>query len=107
VTRAVMDAVVRLEAVTLGLLAEGRHLFVDEIAVAAGGAGAGTRRGHARSVQMGVRVADRDERNNALGLRLDADNRLEVHFDELVGKLLRAQKIEQRGIALNGGLVEV
>ena len=51
VARAVVDAVVRREAVARGLLAQERHLVVEEIAVVAPRAGAGADRGHAGAVQ--------------------------------------------------------
>jgi len=67
--RAHVHAIGRRKAALLRLLAEKRHLVVDEIAGVAHAADASAGRRHARAVERLAFAADRGERDDALGRR--------------------------------------
>src|SRR5262249_52767434 len=107
--RAHVDAVHGREAPLRGLVAKEGHLLVEEVAVVADARHARSRRRHARAAERLAVGRDGRQGNQALGpgrLRR-LDDWLEGDLRELVGELLLAEEIEQRGIALDGILVEV
>ena len=107
--RSHMHAVHRWKAAPHRFLAQIRHLLVEEVAVVAGTRHAGPGRRHARAAERLPVRADRGQCECAFhlgGLRR-LDDWLERDLGELVGEVLLAQEVEQRGVAVDRLLVEV